>query len=526
MKFFNQLALSLFVAMLTNVGIAQQLDLQVKDVHEGSYPEYFGTLVVRDPGGIDVNNLVITEGDTTIDLNFQKGVPSANLYSGKQVLLLVLNHQGYDNRTKWYQEVIKTAVDNGLIQPGDSYAIQSFDCNRPEYNSEDKQLLFPAKPSFVSSETELLNQVDAIDLERPKFKTNCIRNSNIYGAVNKALEAFGKSSSGKGKARSIIVFADDWSISQEIKSEGIIQRSKELDIPVYGITYWQNIKRDHGIEAICSGTYGLYYLDKENDVSYASDQLKTFCDGMAQRASGMSYQFSFKTPFGKDGKSHEIQIAHNKNTTSFKYTTPEQTFGEWIQDNMLLSIGIVAGFLILIIVLILNRRKKKKEVEQKEKEHEEEMKRVEEQQKAADLKASQQEEEIRRMKDAELRKEREAREEKRRQELEAENEEKLKQMMSRGNLPWFTFNFQGQSGSFEVNHSEFTLGRDDNNHYRINLPIVSRQHFQLVFSEGTYVITDLKSSNGTFVNGERITSCELKHGDVVSIGDINLTFHI
>jgi two-component system, cell cycle response regulator len=47
---------------------------------------------------------------------------------------------------------------------------------------------------------------------------------------------------------------------------------------------------------------------------------------------------------------------------------------------------------------------------------------------------------------------------------------------------------------------------------------ISRRHAELVFEGGTYVIEDLKSANGTFVQGERVTRRELKDGDLVQLG--------
>jgi serine/threonine protein kinase len=46
----------------------------------------------------------------------------------------------------------------------------------------------------------------------------------------------------------------------------------------------------------------------------------------------------------------------------------------------------------------------------------------------------------------------------------------------------------------------------------------SRHHFQLEFNPPRCFLRDLGSSNGTFVNGTRVTECHLRHGDVISGG--------
>lgn len=48
--------------------------------------------------------------------------------------------------------------------------------------------------------------------------------------------------------------------------------------------------------------------------------------------------------------------------------------------------------------------------------------------------------------------------------------------------------------------------------------MVSRKHAQITVENGTVTIEDLGSTNGTFVNGERITKCEIGKGDRVLIG--------
>lgn len=525
MKWLKPSFLLLAGLLIYSHSIAQQLELEVKEVNEMNHPKYSGNLVVRDPAGIQSSQVRMFEGDTELTTVMMPGAPSQDIYAGKEVLFLVLNHQAYDNRTKWYQSVINQAIDDGILGANDAYAVQSFDCNRPEYGS-DKQLLFPAKPTFVTTEAALRNQVSAIDLSKPKFKNNCQTNSNIYGALSVALEQFGNAPQSSGKMRAIVLLADDWSIVSEIKIQGIIERSKELDIPIYGVTFYQNIQRQYGVEPICEATYGGYSIFQENEAAEASAALLKYCKNMTQRASGITYPFTFETTHPKDGKSHQVKVTYNKKTTSFQYQVPEQTFGDWFEANFWLCIGLIVAVLAALIVLLVMRSKKKKRAEEAELKRQEELRRVEEQQSAADLKVARQEEELKRIKDDEKRKLDQERAERIRKEKEADNAAKVKEMGARGNLPWFTYRYGDQTGSFELNHSEFTVGRDEENNYRINLSIVSRRHFEVVYAEGTYVITDLNSSNGTYLNGQRITSSQLKDGDVISLGDVHLTFHI
>lgn len=64
------------------------------------------------------------------------------------------------------------------------------------------------------------------------------------------------------------------------------------------------------------------------------------------------------------------------------------------------------------------------------------------------------------------------------------------------------------------------IGRDSSNNITVNDAEVSRRHSQLSFQGGKYVLEDMGSTNGTFVNGQRLTGPRvLKSGEVVSLGE-------
>src|SRR5262245_13655245 len=73
---------------------------------------------------------------------------------------------------------------------------------------------------------------------------------------------------------------------------------------------------------------------------------------------------------------------------------------------------------------------------------------------------------------------------------------------------------------FPLEGEQLTIGRDSTNGVAINDAEVSRKHARLMFQGGKYVLEDLGSTNGTFVNGQRLAGpVVLKAGDVVSLGE-------
>jgi hypothetical protein len=73
---------------------------------------------------------------------------------------------------------------------------------------------------------------------------------------------------------------------------------------------------------------------------------------------------------------------------------------------------------------------------------------------------------------------------------------------------------------YDLNKGIITLGRDITNDIVINDPEVSRHHCRLTQGGGSFTIEDLGSTNGTFINGQRLTGARpLSHGDMVGLGE-------
>jgi hypothetical protein len=68
------------------------------------------------------------------------------------------------------------------------------------------------------------------------------------------------------------------------------------------------------------------------------------------------------------------------------------------------------------------------------------------------------------------------------------------------------------------------VGRTPDNQICINKPEVSRKHARISLGDNGYVLSDLKSGNGTYVNGDRITEWKLNEGDRIEIGGVILVY--
>jgi len=77
---------------------------------------------------------------------------------------------------------------------------------------------------------------------------------------------------------------------------------------------------------------------------------------------------------------------------------------------------------------------------------------------------------------------------------------------------------------FQLSKERTSIGRNSANDVVIDDPTVSSQHCYIAIRAGHSVIHDLNSTNGTTINGERITEAEIESGQRILIGAIEFDF--
>jgi hypothetical protein len=84
----------------------------------------------------------------------------------------------------------------------------------------------------------------------------------------------------------------------------------------------------------------------------------------------------------------------------------------------------------------------------------------------------------------------------------------------------------GKETAFPLTRDTYTLGRHRNNDIVISDPKVSSFHARLDRSPEGFVLVDLKSRNGSYVNGERIERAQLNTGDEVRLGTALIAYKV
>jgi hypothetical protein len=74
----------------------------------------------------------------------------------------------------------------------------------------------------------------------------------------------------------------------------------------------------------------------------------------------------------------------------------------------------------------------------------------------------------------------------------------------------------------QVEHARLVLGRGSGCTVVLADITVSRRHAELVLRDGCWILRDLGSSNGTWVNGRQVVEAEVRSGDLVVLGDCRI----
>ena len=75
-----------------------------------------------------------------------------------------------------------------------------------------------------------------------------------------------------------------------------------------------------------------------------------------------------------------------------------------------------------------------------------------------------------------------------------------------------------------LNQAVTSIGRSHDNTLVLDDPRVSRHHMEIRVLRGHFILFDLNSSGGTYVNGQKVNQGLLYPGDLISLAGLNLVF--
>jgi len=81
----------------------------------------------------------------------------------------------------------------------------------------------------------------------------------------------------------------------------------------------------------------------------------------------------------------------------------------------------------------------------------------------------------------------------------------------------------GMTGrTHDLKAEKTTIGRVEDNAFQIAEPSVSSHHCEVILKGSDVIVRDLNSTNGTFINGEKITESPIKPGQILRLGQVEI----
>src|SRR3974390_2980881 len=74
----------------------------------------------------------------------------------------------------------------------------------------------------------------------------------------------------------------------------------------------------------------------------------------------------------------------------------------------------------------------------------------------------------------------------------------------------------------ELKGEKTTIGRVEDNIFQVAEPSVSSHHCEILLQGNDVIVRDLNSTNGTFINGEKVSESPLKPGQILRLGQIEM----
>jgi pSer/pThr/pTyr-binding forkhead associated (FHA) protein len=82
-----------------------------------------------------------------------------------------------------------------------------------------------------------------------------------------------------------------------------------------------------------------------------------------------------------------------------------------------------------------------------------------------------------------------------------------------------------KDGIFDLGEKAVVIGRNPECDIQFGVQNVSRKHARVLLQNEEYLIEDLESTNGVFVNGIKVVKCVLRNNDQIEIGGVKLVFN-
>lgn len=442
---------------------------------------------------------------------------------------------------------VKKALTNslGVLTPDDKIQIAYFtDSDQLSYLSPDYT------SNFAYFTGEIQNKIVTHQ------DTSSTPTSKVYSAIYDALEKLHEVEIEGQKI--MMVLSAGQNRGSSFDASDCIRRATQFKIPVYTTTFQLDNKPPDGLSRISTVAEfeGMPKGERSRIVKTSGEIQRAISDFFSIREEviknqGIDVMLTFDTEAKADGNEHSFEIRYKNESKRIAYFSPlrPQSSGNFFRKYGIFII-IAAGALLGILVWFVHSRNVRRAEEERiaaeeEAEAAEQAKQaaaaaerrkqeamIKKQQETAAKQNAATDQRLKSLEEQNIR----LQEQIRAQQLKAENHQppqadpkfdmKRTIIGGGGGAPTLMVSAGSFSHSFSLNKPKMYIGRSEDNDITIPTQTVSGQHATITIERGSFYLTDLGSTNGTFVNGSRVSRTILKSGDMIKLGAANLKFHI
>ena len=480
-KIFLPLAILSMATLMAN-----DLDIVVGEPNTDKFPEICFTISVKDSLGNKITDL-----DTSMIRLYEDSVKNQNLS------ITTLGDR--DD-----QIAILIAVDASLSMAGEPIdsvkaSIKAF-LGQSSNNDHIGIIAFHDSVEIISPFTS-----DMVTLSGYVDSIKAVGSDTyLHMALYKGLEMLQENDSLPSN-KALIVLSDGKDEGMAYSDDDAIELALKFGIPIYSIGYHTKVAKKHlrVLERMSDKTGGEY-IDAPTTADLAGVYDAVYEQIQAQQTVCFSAQ-----AFKADSLEHVINInlvtESGNGNSSIVFRTPAG-------DGKKLDWILIASVILLLVgVSFYMNRKAKQQAEEEKKQLQDEKERLEK----------------------ELSLEREARSQgdqpvQDKTELADREPDPRHTVISgstgaQGYQAQFYFDSGPLSGQTVILSDGMTIGRSESNTLVIADQTVSGQHGKIEYKGNNFVIVDLNSTNGTLVNGNKISEIALKQGDRVELGKVKIT---
>lgn len=489
-KFINSLiikCLSMFflIGIYLSFSNLKAQELKIVSVDSSSYPVIKLSFVFQGNTRFEEEQLNIRQDSRKIIYNIQESSPEAKGNEGRAVFFLLEASGNTAGKAMVdLREGVSGALDN--LNPEDYLNIGWF--GSYDRDSVDMSLLsdkFTDRHGFIRQQLFKINAGE-----------DSLLRADLYKNILEALNYIGIQKQVPEQKLFIVLSTSKNNSSFPTSSSECISRAKQLNIPVFSVTYVENdsIVTSNAMTRLSARTGGKN-VQAKTQIGIINAITDFFNIPLPQAVKEKKYDIMFTVGVDSNPSKAKIDINYRGNRQILIVHDPAagQIIPEDFKPYLWYSIGILGLVVVLMLFINIFSRKKTRK-------NDPEASTLSNIETANAVSEATQEV----VKSPKI-------------EVAEQKIEKIDKA-----LPVILLNKEGRTLTFPLAKELTTLGRHESNDICLPEITVTGKHAVIKLKDNEIIIEDLGSTNGTFVNGERIRNRSLKPGDKIILGKVEL----